>query len=391
MRVALTQHLDRSPEKLLLKGRVGRIHSWVWKESDRLPEVVYVKFDNSEHWTLDGVTEAGVYPIYPATEQWYLDPKRKRSVLKIRRTQLPLTPAYAITAHASQGKTLAAVLLDLTVDKRVDATFGTVAASRVRHREDVLILRPFPRWLFNRGESEGPSLLLQQLRGEEIDWAAYRDARYPMAACEKCRQLRCFDSFESKQWDKIRANRPATCLRCVHTDCDGTIKRKAPSGSIKFLCHSCKTQKVEDAFPRAQLSLEGDNRQCLSCAQQLRSLECAVCCATKPTEDFSSTMVTMPAANIMCKDCQADAKAVSAGTQSWQGRGWFTCRGCDIMYAIVPEDSGGKQKRYCANCSSRGARQKDEHTCRNSQCGRKWREPQPRGVKRKRYCPDCRK
>ena len=134
----------------VLRGRTGRMHSWVWPENDRLPTVVYVKFDNSDHWTLEGVPEAGVHPMYPVKRPWYLGAKRQRKVLKITRTQLPLTPTYAMTAHASQGKTLAAVLLDLNVDKRVDGTFGTVAASRVRHREDVLILRPFPRWLFCR-------------------------------------------------------------------------------------------------------------------------------------------------------------------------------------------------------------------------------------------------
>ena len=68
-------------------------------------------------------------------------PSRKKPVLKIARTQLPLAPAYAITAHGSQGKTLPAALVDFNVDKRTDVTFGTVAASRVRSREDVLILR----------------------------------------------------------------------------------------------------------------------------------------------------------------------------------------------------------------------------------------------------------
>ena len=40
MPVALTQHLDRSQDKLLLKGRVGRVHSWIWHDNDRQPKVV---------------------------------------------------------------------------------------------------------------------------------------------------------------------------------------------------------------------------------------------------------------------------------------------------------------------------------------------------------------
>ena len=49
-------------------------------------------------------------------------------------------------------------------------TIGTVAATRVRSREDVLIMRPFPLFLYTRGlASEGPDLLLKKLRGEDID------------------------------------------------------------------------------------------------------------------------------------------------------------------------------------------------------------------------------
>ena len=139
MRVVLADHLDRAEDKLLLRGSAGRIHSWVWKENDLRPTCVYVKFDGAA-WQLDGAPEPGLYPVYPARKVWKLDAKRKKPVLKIARTQLPLAPAYAITAHGSQGKTLPAALVDFNVDKRTDVTFGTVAASRVRSREDVLIL-----------------------------------------------------------------------------------------------------------------------------------------------------------------------------------------------------------------------------------------------------------
>ena len=101
-----------------------------------------------------------------------------------------------MTAHASQGKTLRVVLLDLNVDKKAELAFGTVASTRVRSREDVLILRPFPLWLYQRPASEGPHLLLKHLRGEAIDWAVYKDAKRPCAACEKCQQVLPLDAFE---------------------------------------------------------------------------------------------------------------------------------------------------------------------------------------------------
>ncbi|CAE7505433.1 anks1b, partial [Symbiodinium pilosum] len=137
----------------------------------------YLKFENAD-WQLDGSAEPGLYPIEAIQRTWHLDKGRPKTVLGVQRWQLPLVPAFAITAHSSQGKTLKAVLLDLNVSKWMHTAFGTVVASRVRSREDVLILRPFPLWLFQRGVSEGPGLLLRKLRGD-IDLVAYLQTRWP--------------------------------------------------------------------------------------------------------------------------------------------------------------------------------------------------------------------
>ncbi|CAJ1431386.1 unnamed protein product, partial [Effrenium voratum] len=253
MRVVLADHLDRAEDKLLLRGSAGRVHSWVWKENDLRPTCVYVKFDGAA-WQLDGAPEPGLYPVYPARKVWKLDAKRKKPVLKIARTQLPLALAYAITAHGSQGKTLPAALVDFNVDKRTDVTFGTVAASRVRSRKDVLILRPFERWLYTRGAPEGPALLLQQLRGEEVDWEAFRETKAPSATCEKCKERKTLDYFSDRQWERVRANRSAICLACGPSKGgQKTLKRKLPSGLARLDCRGCKSRKLEDAFPRAQL------------------------------------------------------------------------------------------------------------------------------------------
>lgn len=105
-------------------------------------------------------------------------------MLKVKSYQSPLAPTYATIAHFNQGRTLRDVLLGLQVDKRVDATFGSVADSRAQCRKDVLITRPFPRRLYERGSSsDGPVLLLKKLRGESINWAAAREAPRPCAAC----------------------------------------------------------------------------------------------------------------------------------------------------------------------------------------------------------------
>ena len=384
--MALTQHLDRSADKLLLKGTIGRVHSWQWNENDRLSSVVYVKFEKAA-WKLDGIDEAGVYPIRPVTEDWYLDARRSPSVLKIKRRQVPLSPAYAMTAHSSQGKTLAAVLLDLNVGKKVDTTFGTVAASRVRCREDCLILRPFPEWLFQRGMNEGPSLLLQTLRGESIDWAAYREGRKPFASCRKCEQVRSLEGFEHEQWENVRKNLPAMCMRCKHGE-GGPSSRKLDSSTQKYVCDQCKVNKIEDCFPRAQLKQEGEaaKKMCLSCCKAVANLRCTNCQATKETAGFHPVMVAMLAAGVVCKDCQAELQQQPRKYR----KGWFSCRGCKQIFPAVRGGGHGEKER-CLNCASRTTRQKDEHTCRNKGCKRKFHEAQATGLPRKRFCFECRK
>ena len=269
-----------------------------------MPTVVYVKFDGAT-WQLDGTDEPGIYPVYPIKATWYLDRRRERPVLAVKRRQLPLVPAFAVTAHGSQGKTKPAVMVDLNVDKRTDSRFGTVVCSRVACREDVLILRPFPLWLYQRGASEGPQMLLRHLRGEDIDWATYRETLMPVGSCQTCQQVRPMDAFSSQQWGKIRSNLPGVCLRCVHTDGGATTKRKVAAGA-KFKCMACHLHKVEHAFPRAQLAQEdaAAKRQCLTCRRQASRLTCSICQRAKPTEDFHKVMITMPSDNVACKSCQ---------------------------------------------------------------------------------------
>ncbi len=65
----------------------------------------YLKFENAD-WQLDGSTEHGLYPVETLMRTWHLDKGRPKPVLSVKRWQLPLVPAFAITAHSSQGKTL---------------------------------------------------------------------------------------------------------------------------------------------------------------------------------------------------------------------------------------------------------------------------------------------
>jgi hypothetical protein len=81
MPVALTDHIDRSPDKQLLRGKIGEIHSWILNEKEtsvyengvrvlkKLPKVVMVKFrtptGEDVDWRLPGLDENGLYQIVP--------------------------------------------------------------------------------------------------------------------------------------------------------------------------------------------------------------------------------------------------------------------------------------------------------------------------------------
>ena len=391
MRVALTEHIDRSEGKQLLRGTVGIVHSWVWPEDSSRPSIVYVKFKGAT-WQLEGTEEPGLYPIVPRTADWYLDRGRKVKFLKVKRTQLPPTPGYAMTAHSSQGKTLPAVLLDLQVDRRVDPTIGTVATTRVRDREDVLIMRPFPLFLYQRGPaSDGPDLLLKKLRGETIDWAAFREAKRPCATCQSCQEVLCMDAFSYEQWELVRVNKAAMCQTCKNGGVPPKRRRKLEGESLKkYECIGCNTVKIAEAFPRAQLAQKDADalRKCLKCLQVQRAeMKCCRCHETKCCEAFEPQMVTMPASGIVCLGCQEEVRQQK---QRLERAGFFTCKTCTRVFHISAAAAGKGQSRRCLNCSSRESYKKGEWTCRS--CKRKWSEEvMPGGGKRQRCCPDCRK
>ncbi|KIL57047.1 hypothetical protein M378DRAFT_48892, partial [Amanita muscaria Koide BX008] len=58
-------------------------------------------------------------------------------------TQVPLLPAFAMTAHRAQGQTLENVIIDLQSCKGTETPY--VMISRACSLEGLLILRPFDR------------------------------------------------------------------------------------------------------------------------------------------------------------------------------------------------------------------------------------------------------
>ena len=117
-----------------------------------------------------------------------------------------------------------AVLLDLNIDRLTHTSYSTVAASRICSREDLLILRPFPLWLFQRGAPDGPELLLKKLRGE-LNLQDIREARWPERLLFEMQRNQTLEAFSDLQWKRIQATKPAECLNCQNVQTNGKRKK----------------------------------------------------------------------------------------------------------------------------------------------------------------------
>ena len=125
------------------------------------------------------------------------------------------------------GALLPAAIIDLQIGRGVNGIASYVAMTRVRKKTDLLIFRPFDREVFAAGPPLGPSLLLQHLKGEFIDWKQIEEDHIPSKFCHgPCRSMRLKDEF-GKEWsnkidphcsacmEKLKvAGTPWRCFRC---------------------------------------------------------------------------------------------------------------------------------------------------------------------------------
>ena len=276
MPIALTDHIDRNPEKQLLKGRVGYVNGWVLHKEEssvfhngmrilkNTPAIVFVRYQElvgqgaeatwqNCKWTIGGLPP-GIYPIFPATRRWFLDQKRKFPVLLIHRHQLPLAPHFAITAHAAQGQTLIAAIVDLRIGRGVSNLASYIAMTRIRTRRDVIIFRDFDWKLFTKGSDIGPATLLKVLRGEKIDWDALDKEFTPHRTCIVCGEERYQNEFGRVQWKKD----PPCCIHCEKEKVDAGLRQ----------CPRCDAWEDVASFCDEAL-VNKRNAQCRMCREQI--------------------------------------------------------------------------------------------------------------------------
>ncbi|CAK0893135.1 unnamed protein product [Prorocentrum cordatum] len=400
MPVALTDHIDRSEDKNLLRGRVGRVQSWVCDGDgvdDRVtrggetilkktPKVIFVLFDEGDdgnggrkpcQWTIEGLKTPGLYPVIPQKKDWFVD---------------------------------------------------------------MLIFRPFDIAPYQKkDERKGPDLLLRTLRGEELDWEAIEREFMPSGRCAVCGCTKYKNMYPTVgQWsradglrvcsvcmeDKKRAGTPWQCMECGLWKCQEAFHasqhhpsklttRRCVDCPERRSCRVCEDRKYEQAFAAFQWDKAGNARckggMCLECeelkkhltcsrcgqqklpvefakaeqvndeptckackksqrevekarAEEAKRVVCSACGAAKSKAEFSSHMlVNASEASIACTTC---VDAATAQRNMAASKDVKTCVGCGVAqrrdcFSRKMWDGVVASDRKCKRCVDAGAAQRD--------------------------------
>ena len=303
MPVRLTDHIDRS-KKSLLKGRLGVVRGWQSEVGTaindlgsvasfkKMPEVVWVEFPSQKQtWKLKGVPQANIYPVVPRSATWYLDRNRKHPMLRISRRQVPLAPAFALTAHTAQGMTLEeGVIADCDVPPGTNIITCYIAVTRVRQRSKLLISRPFAAAPFQQGLTGQRDLLLQCWRGNPPDWAAVRERSNVTKRCSTCDIHKRTNAFTKPQW--LAADTTRVCKECVRM----FVEQNKP-----WRCAVCLNFQEIICFPKETKNPKKTwTRVCNSCVAVRR---CCRCGKTRKADMYSEQQWRRGSKTGHCKLC----------------------------------------------------------------------------------------
>jgi ATP-dependent DNA helicase PIF1 len=139
-RVMLTKNLWT--ERGLVNGALGTVKDITWAEGadtlNDMPEALMVAFDTYDGPGVPSVGDEAteLVPIRPSKRELF------RGSNECTRTQFPLTVAWAITIHKSQGITVAKAVLNIARGDFVPG-LSYVAVSRVRSLDGILFEEPF--------------------------------------------------------------------------------------------------------------------------------------------------------------------------------------------------------------------------------------------------------
>jgi hypothetical protein len=132
-------------------GTLKKIRYRVDSDGKRHAISCIVHAPNTSGENMPGLPEQYVVALEDSIDMTFTHPHSKRKC-KIKRTQVPLIPAFAMTAHKAQGQTLTKVVVDLESCSGTESPY--VMISRVRSLDGLLILRPFSKQKITSRQSE---------------------------------------------------------------------------------------------------------------------------------------------------------------------------------------------------------------------------------------------
>nr|OQO27419.1 hypothetical protein B0A51_07870 [Rachicladosporium sp. CCFEE 5018] len=154
-RVMVTSNLWT--EKKVVNSSMGVLRDVVWLEDGDVggtPFCLFVELDEYDGESYDGYDGPGdhdkIVPIFARTQNF------TRNNTECSRTQFPLTVAFAITVHKSQGMTLDRAVLNIA-EEDFASGLTYVAVSRVKTLDGLMFEQPFDleRFRMRKGVEEG--------------------------------------------------------------------------------------------------------------------------------------------------------------------------------------------------------------------------------------------
>ena len=141
MPVMITQNYD--VQNGIVNGCIGtleRVNYTIDNEGHRHAHSCVIRTEKTSGQCLPHLKEHQVAVLADVTSLSFTHPySHVRS--SFQRSQLPITPAFALTAHKTQGNTLRSAVLDLESCLSTEAVY--VMLSRVKKSDNIRILRPF--------------------------------------------------------------------------------------------------------------------------------------------------------------------------------------------------------------------------------------------------------
>lgn len=151
-------------------GTVKKIRYYIDDAGDRHLTSCVVNIPSASSQTMPGLPMYDMPILSDVTSLKFQHPYTKRTCA-IRRTQVPIVPAFAMTAHRAQGQSLSNVIVDLQSCHGTESPY--VMISRVRSLEGLVILRPFDKGKVTCRQSEDARRETKHLAILELQTTAF--------------------------------------------------------------------------------------------------------------------------------------------------------------------------------------------------------------------------